>query len=95
RPVGLPGIDERDEEAIEAATGHADTLAARLEGAGFTVDTAVERGRPGAELLDLARSREADLVVFGSHGTGRLESVVLGSVSSQLVRSARATLVGR
>ena len=40
------------------------------------------------ELLELARRREARLVVIGSRGRGAVTAAVLGSVSSRLVQEA-------
>lgn len=95
KPTGSPGMDERDEDASAAAAAIAAETASRLTAAGFRTDTMVERGRPGTRLLEQARVHDVDLVVAGSRGLGRFEATVLGSVSDQLVRSARATLVGR
>jgi len=50
----------------------------------FTRD--VVRDNAPAVLVD--RSRDAQLVVVGSHGRGRLRGVLLGSVSQAMVRHA-------
>lgn len=48
----------------------------------------VVRGRPGDAILDLARSRRADIIVMGSRGKSALERVLLGSVSEHVLRHA-------
>lgn len=53
-------------------------------------------GSPQREILQLAASLQADLLVVGGSRKGKLERFVLGSVSEQIVRKAScAVLVAR
>jgi nucleotide-binding universal stress UspA family protein len=53
-------------------------------------------GSPATTILELARSRDVDLIVVGSRGFGALKGAVLGSVSSEIVHHAdRPVLVAR
>jgi nucleotide-binding universal stress UspA family protein len=52
------------------------------------VDTRVVRGRPGSSLADEAHALQPDLIVVGSRGHGPVASMVLGSVSAELVDHA-------
>jgi nucleotide-binding universal stress UspA family protein len=52
------------------------------------VDTRVVRGRPGSSLSDEAHALQPDLIVVGSRGHGPVASMVLGSVSAELVDHA-------
>jgi nucleotide-binding universal stress UspA family protein len=45
-------------------------------------------GKPGAEIVRLARDREAGLIVMGVHGRGLLDLMAFGSVTHQVVRDA-------
>ena len=45
-------------------------------------------GKPGPELVRLAREREAGLVVMGVHGRGLVDLMAFGSVTHQVVREA-------
>ena len=49
-------------------------------------------GPPRAVILDEADSWGADLIVIGSHGYGRLERLLLGSVSQSVVSHARCSV---
>jgi nucleotide-binding universal stress UspA family protein len=51
----------------------------------------VAEGRPADVLA--AAAREADLLVLGSHGHGRMRHTVLGSVSEECVRKATCPVV--
>jgi nucleotide-binding universal stress UspA family protein len=53
-------------------------------------------GSPAQTILDLARSRDVDLIVVGSRGLGSVKGTLLGSVSSEVVHHAdRPVLVAR
>jgi nucleotide-binding universal stress UspA family protein len=73
--VDVPGCDAVVEDLRAAAPG------IRIE---------VERssGRATDQLLELARTREARLLVVGSRGRGAVKAAVLGSVSGRLVQEA-------
>jgi nucleotide-binding universal stress UspA family protein len=60
----------------------------RLARPGLDVDAVVLRGRPAAAIIDRARDMRADLIVVGSRGHGRIESMLLGSVSAELIDHA-------
>lgn len=62
--------------------------AAPLRASDRQVETRIVRGRPASALLDEARASLPDLLVAGSRGHGPLSSMVLGSVSTELVDHA-------
>lgn len=77
------------DEAITAYTR--DTLQGaveRLRASGRTVEGEVLRGRVASAIIDDARDFRADLVVVGSRGHGTIASLLLGSVSSEVVDHA-------
>jgi nucleotide-binding universal stress UspA family protein len=51
-------------------------------------DTLVVSGDPAEQILDTARSIEADLIVMGTHGRRGLGRLVLGSVAERVVRES-------
>jgi nucleotide-binding universal stress UspA family protein len=54
----------------------------------YRVDTRVIRGRPATSLLSEAELMRPDLIVVGSRGHGPFASILLGSVSTELVDHA-------
>ena len=69
------------QEMLHAAAGP-------LRTADRHVDTRVIRGRPASAIVDEAASLAPDLLVVGSRGHGPLASVVMGSVSAEVVDHA-------
>jgi nucleotide-binding universal stress UspA family protein len=68
----------------------------RLARPGLRVDAVVLPGRAATAIVDRARHMHADVVVVGSRGHGTIESMLLGSVSAEVVdRAAAPVLVAR
>ncbi len=69
------------------------TAGEQLARPGLTVDTAVLRGRAATAIIERARIMGANLIVVGSRGHGRIGSMLLGSISSELVDHAPAPVL--
>jgi nucleotide-binding universal stress UspA family protein len=82
-----------EEDAMDAAIS--EHLGAALEAAkdtitrpGLVVDSLLLHGRPASAIVDEAEEFQPDLIVIGSRGHSRFESMLLGSVSSEVVGHA-------
>lgn len=89
--LDFPGLD-----AAEMASDGELALAERLAGwreryPDVTVRRVVVDDRPADQLID--RSKEAQVVVLGSHGRGGFTGMLLGSVSQAVVQSAHSPVV--
>jgi len=82
RPPGNPAATE--------ALGRLDAVARRLDPpAGVQVEMVLLHGEPAKELLDFAEQQRIDMIATGAHGRTPVERLVLGSVSTKIVRSAQ------
>jgi nucleotide-binding universal stress UspA family protein len=63
---------------------------------GLDADYEVVGGDPAGAIVDFAQARDADLIVIGSRGLGRVVGAILGSVSNTVVQTAdRPVLVAK
>ena len=61
----------------------------RIKGAGATVaHSHLRMGRADEEIVELAQSMGAGMIVMGSRGQGRIRRALMGSVSESVVRHA-------
>ncbi len=89
--VAVPSDSEEMED--EALRVHRDALeAAEREISSARSDLVIQpvlvQGRAASVIVDQAREMDADLVVVGHRGHGRWESMLLGSVSAEVVDHA-------
>jgi nucleotide-binding universal stress UspA family protein len=60
---------------------------------GLTVETGVLEGRPASAIAEEADRIRADLIVLGARGHGAIESMLLGSVSAEVLDSAHVPVL--
>lgn len=83
----VPPIDMRGlEEALRAE--HEQLLDAAVEAVpqDVSVVRVLAEGTPAAAILERARRDDSDLIVLGSRGHGEMASMLLGSVSHQVLQ---------
>ena len=89
---------KRDNVAIrEVLENFSEKVKIETDSQAFVTDEIiVERGNPVDKILEVADSRNCDLIVMGSHGHGIIEDALIGSTTRRVVRrSAKPVLVIR
>jgi nucleotide-binding universal stress UspA family protein len=84
------GLDEIARDVARERMGNGTELAAR---AGFDAKGRVVEGKPWRRICDVADELDAEPIVVGARGLGRLESALLGSVSSAVVYHAKRSVL--
>src|SRR5262249_436543 len=83
-------------EADERLRFHLGSIAAEaanaLGGAGLIAKTYVVDGDPREAIMTAAEVTRADMIFVGARGLGRLEGLLLGSVSSYIVTHAHCSV---
>jgi nucleotide-binding universal stress UspA family protein len=81
---------ESERAALEASRRAGESILAQaVQMAGdLGVQTVLRFGDPADEICTEARSRASDLIVIGSRGLGRIDRVLLGSVSEKVTKRA-------
>lgn len=78
----------------ETPRGYLRTAEAVLESHGVDhVGHFVDDDHPAAAILDVADDVDADLIVVGTRGLGRVERFIRGSVSARIADHARTSLM--
>jgi nucleotide-binding universal stress UspA family protein len=91
--IAIPQGDSRPwgEPAVTDVLGRLEAVARRLEPPpGVQVEFVSLHGEPAQELVAFAEQHRIDMIATGAHGRSRLGRLVLGSVSTKVVRSARS-----
>jgi nucleotide-binding universal stress UspA family protein len=83
--VTSPEIESQIRQQLESDV---DTVVRRLKAANIEAEAVLVRGRPATAIVDEARSFSPDLVVAGSRGHGPIATLLLGSVSAEIVDHA-------
>lgn len=100
QPIGDPGMlavptgdiaGQLDAESAAAREVLAGAVAAALPRSGLEVEQRLVEGDPGDALV--AASKDAELVVVGSHGRSGLRAALLGSVSRHVATHAACPVV--
>jgi nucleotide-binding universal stress UspA family protein len=89
--VPIPQGDSRtwDEITTSAVTPKLEAVVRQLDPSpGIQVEYVLLHGDPARELLAFAEHRRVDMIAAGSHGRSALGRLMLGSVSTKLVRTA-------
>src|SRR3990172_9017511 len=79
----------RKAEAVSYLSG----IAARLQNAGLRVSTHLYDGRPAEQIIEVAHSWNADLILMSSHGQSGLSPWNVSSVVQQVILRAHRSLM--
>lgn len=82
--------DEIEDQVLRLHRDALDTAAREISctRCDLVIELVLIRGRAGSVIVDQAREMDADLIVVGHRGMGRWESMLLGSVSAEVVDHA-------
>ena len=96
RAGALVQTDRIEADLRDAAQRTVHAACQKLTRPGLKLEEVVLRGRTATAIVDQAHRMKADLVVVGSRGHGMIESMLLGSVSAEVVdHSPAPVLVAR
>ncbi len=80
-------------EVRQAGKAIVEDCSVRLVRAGYVVEQVLTIGNPADEILKIAETHEADLIVTGAKGLGAIGRFLLGSVSTRVVQHAACSVL--
>jgi nucleotide-binding universal stress UspA family protein len=93
-PLGEPYYQEKLTEQMTYARASLDRGQTLVGQEGCEADAEILEGTAAEQIIELARARNAPLIVVGSRGLGAVAGALLGSVSSAIIhRADRPVLV--
>jgi nucleotide-binding universal stress UspA family protein len=75
------------------AQNHTQKALDRVQQAGIQGDSAIVEGLPFQAIIDIAKDKNVDLIVMGTHGRTGLIHVLMGSVAEKVVRLAPCSVL--
>jgi nucleotide-binding universal stress UspA family protein len=91
--LGHPHYQEHLSRQLEDARAALDRAESEADRAGVLHESEILEGNPASRIAEVARSRNADLLVVGSRGHGGLASALIGSVSRALLTQSPAPVM--
>ena len=88
-----PNSKEKETTAIEVAENKIKDLIAQLKIDPNFVDTVVREGEKKTIVLDVAKEIDADIIVMGSRGLGKLQAILANSVSQYVFQLTDRSLL--
>lgn len=76
------------EEMMATAQKQMDEFVAQHGPRDLKADTEIISGRPFLEIIRIAKEKNVDLIVIGTHGRGALTQMLLGSVADKVIHKA-------
>ena len=59
----------------------------------FSIKIVINIGKPSVEILKVAEKEKVSLIVMGAHGMGRMEELLVGSVTEKVVRHSKTPIL--
>ncbi len=66
-----------------------DEARAILQGGGYEVDAGIVQGQPETAIAHAVETEEIDLLVMGAYGHSRIRSLIIGSTTTEMMRSCK------
>jgi nucleotide-binding universal stress UspA family protein len=82
--VGKETIDTR---------AHLEDAATLLRSNGYAVQTAIEPGQPDSVISTKVEQDSIDLLVMGAYGHSRIRSLIIGSTTTEMIRSCKVPVL--
>ena len=80
-------------QCTDDAARRVETSANQLRGAGYLVQSSIVAGQPEVEIARTVEADTIDLLVMGAYGHSRIRSLIIGSTTTEMIRSCKIPVV--
>jgi nucleotide-binding universal stress UspA family protein len=91
--IGSQTWEQIDLQVRKRAKQELARLVGRARNAGLRTTGLLAEGEPARQIVRMARSRKAGLIVVGTHGRTGFSKLFLGSIASRVVATAQCPVV--
>ena len=81
-------LPETDQRYLTSLLEKLEAVKIQLESCGLSVKLYLRYGNISKQIVDVAEKEDVKLIVMGAHGKGLLTEILLGSVSTDVIRNA-------
>ena len=81
-------LPETDQRYLTSLLEKLEAEKIQLESCGLSVKLYLRYGNISKQIVDVAEKEDVKLIVMGAHGKGLLTEILLGSVSTDVIRNA-------
>ena len=85
--------EQEHQQNLQSARIELEKFRAELPPCFAKQEAIIVEGRPAEQIVNLVRSKSIDLAVMGSRGSGRVEQLLVGSTTEQVLASAPCSVL--
>jgi nucleotide-binding universal stress UspA family protein len=85
--------EQEHQQNLQSARNELENFRAELPPCFAKQEAIIVEGRPAEQIVNLVRSKSIDLTVMGSRGSGRVEHLLVGSTTEQVLASAPCSVL--
>jgi nucleotide-binding universal stress UspA family protein len=73
------------DDMIHKAKGNAEEVKKKAEASGVKAEAFVREGEPYQAIIDIAKARDVNIIIMGSHGRTGMKRLLMGSVAEKVI----------
>ncbi|ADY72822.1 UspA domain-containing protein [Desulfurobacterium thermolithotrophum DSM 11699] len=86
-------LPDLDQEYVTTLLQKLETIKNKLEREGLSAKIYLKYGNVSKQIVNIAESEKVRLIIMGAHGKGLLTEILLGSVSTDVIRNAKCPVL--
>lgn len=76
-------------DMVKKEQAKAEKILEEIEATGMKGKIRIELGNPASKILEISEDEHVSLIVMGAYGAGKIEELLLGSITEKVIRHAK------